>query len=371
MTVCSHVILQMDKMAASSNVTKSDRNWSFQEILDLIQEYEKYECLYNTTLREYKDREKKKAALQQIAAVFDTTADEVSSKFSKLRIYYNRERAKLTATPKSGSSAGDVNKKSTWVHFDALEFLSDFCTPRSTRSNFASTASQPQDEVAEDEETPNHYDTAIDSDVTDYQPIMEIEEDVNDLVTPRAAAPKKSTKQPTGRKCSRKQKQVDDEDIVLNKAMTALDKASRSPAMNDSTPDDIFGQYVASELKGVKDEYLKKMIKHRIHTVLFETQMPPSSPFLNQGYPGVNQTPPISFKPFDNGMAPPPPCNSSGQTQQISASQFPHKSFTAVRPTSAPPSTLLSSPPPPDFSEYSDVSEYASNSYENIYTVLN
>ena len=56
MTVCNHVIVQMDKMAASSKGKKADRGWSFQEIVSLIQEYEKYPCLYNTTINEYKDR---------------------------------------------------------------------------------------------------------------------------------------------------------------------------------------------------------------------------------------------------------------------------------------------------------------------------
>ena len=39
----------MDKMAASSKVKKADKDWSFQEKVDLIQEYEKYLCLYTVT----------------------------------------------------------------------------------------------------------------------------------------------------------------------------------------------------------------------------------------------------------------------------------------------------------------------------------
>ena len=53
--------------------TKSDKDWSFQEVNDLITEYEKFLCLYNTTLSDYKDRTKKRTALQRIVAVFDTT----------------------------------------------------------------------------------------------------------------------------------------------------------------------------------------------------------------------------------------------------------------------------------------------------------
>ncbi|KAL5006730.1 hypothetical protein ScPMuIL_015536 [Solemya velum] len=98
-------------------------------------------------MQEYKDRDKKKAALLKIAAALgpDITADDVAKKFARLRIQYNRGRAKLTATPKSGSSADDAKKsKVTWVHFESLNYLKDFCTLKSTRSNFLASSSASQ-----------------------------------------------------------------------------------------------------------------------------------------------------------------------------------------------------------------------------------
>ena len=48
---------------------RQEKDWTFEEIRTLIEEWEKHHCLYNTTMKEYKDRDKKKAALQQIATV--------------------------------------------------------------------------------------------------------------------------------------------------------------------------------------------------------------------------------------------------------------------------------------------------------------
>ena len=54
-------------------------------------------------------------------------------------------------------------------------------------------------------------------------------------------------------------------------------------------PDDIFGEYIASELKTIKDEAIKRRIKFQIQTMIFSVQnenhLPMSPGPLNYGYP--------------------------------------------------------------------------------------
>ncbi len=119
-----------------------------------------------------------------------------------------------------------------------------------------------QDEVAEDEDKSQNA-TMIELDGIDPNPMAEVDKEASPV-----AVVKKSTNQPTGRKRTQSQIQIDQEIIVLKKAMNTLEQVSSSPARSEQTADDIFGQYVASELKGIKDEYLKKLIKHRIHCLV-------------------------------------------------------------------------------------------------------
>ena len=105
-----------------------------------------------------------------------------------------------------------------------------------------------QDEAAEDEYESQNA-TMIELDGIDPNPMAEVDEEASPV-----AVVKKSTNQPTGRKRTQSQIQIN---IVLKKAMNTLEQVSSSPARSEQTADDIFGQYVASELKGIKDEYLK------------------------------------------------------------------------------------------------------------------
>ena len=60
------------KMAAStSSMDQGEKVWDFVNTELLIDEYEKYPCLYNTKIKEHKDIEKRKAALEKIGAVLN------------------------------------------------------------------------------------------------------------------------------------------------------------------------------------------------------------------------------------------------------------------------------------------------------------
>lgn len=51
---------------------------------------------------------------------------------------------------------------------------------------------------------------------------------------------------------------------------TAVASQSRPSSAQDA--DDIFGQYIVAELKTIKDQYLKKMVKLKIQNLIFETE---------------------------------------------------------------------------------------------------
>ena len=101
-------------------------------------------------------------------------------------------------------------------------------------------------------------------------------EDVTDHKT-------RSTKQPTGtrnQRPSKRRKEIQQEDSLLQKALECMERTGSSKE-SDRDPDIIFGEYVATELKAVKDEHKKRFIKFQIQSLLFSAlnpQPPPTRP---------------------------------------------------------------------------------------------
>ena len=84
----------------------------------------------------------------------------------------------------------------------------------------------------------------------------------------------RSTKRPTTSNRSKKtsKRQKEDEDYLLQRAINCMEqsgKASNSTLTRD--PDDIFGEYVANELKSITDCSIKWRVKFNIQSVLFHS----------------------------------------------------------------------------------------------------
>ena len=95
----------------------------------------------------------------------------------------------------------------------------------------------------------------------------------------------RSTKRPTGTRDSRpskRQKEKQQEDTVLMKALECMERSGETK--RDS--DDIFGEYVANELKAINDDQKKRFIKFQIQSLLFSLLSPqpiPPEPHSNYG----------------------------------------------------------------------------------------
>ena len=95
-------------------------------------------------------------------------------------------------------------------------------------------------------------------------------------------APIVSTKQPTkqGRKPSKRQKTEAAETELLHQAIRCMEKSSASnpePVKADGL--DLFGQYVTSELQAISNPQAQRWAKLQIQTILYESQLEPSTPF--------------------------------------------------------------------------------------------
>lgn len=93
--------------------------------------------------------------------------------------------------------------------------------------------------------------------------------------------PTKSTKKPlTPRKNNptKKQKRDVQEDLLLEKAICVMEAAATNNTQlvsNDTrkNADDLFGEYIASELKTVSNEALKRDIKYHIQSIIHQQNL--------------------------------------------------------------------------------------------------
>ena len=113
----------------------AEKNWTREEIETLITLWEGNEILYNVSLSDYLNKDKKSAAVKQIAEQLETNEENVSKKMASLRSYYFQLRSQYeSAKTKSGSGTADINKP-TWPFFDSLKFLDDNLTMKGTSSS--------------------------------------------------------------------------------------------------------------------------------------------------------------------------------------------------------------------------------------------
>ena len=86
----------------------------------------------------------------------------------------------------------------------------------------------------------------------------------------------KSTKRPIknrDQRTNKRKKQADQEDLLLEKALLCMERAGESTQRKDDD-DDIFAQYIATEIRAIKDPQVKRMGKWKIQSIVFSAQAP-------------------------------------------------------------------------------------------------
>ena len=77
----------------------------------------------------------------------------------------------------------------------------------------------------------------------------------------------KSTKRPISNKqmpSTSKRQRKEAQDILLEKAIGVMEMASNKSSSAQKEIDDIFGEYVASEIKAIRDPQVKRRVKFHI-----------------------------------------------------------------------------------------------------------
>ncbi|KAK4886283.1 hypothetical protein RN001_002554 [Aquatica leii] len=121
--------------------------WSQEQETELINEYQKYPCLYAVKSKDYKNRHARAKALENIQAHLniykkDVTASDIKTKFNALKSNFMTEYKKVVASQKSGADDEDVYVPTLW-YYTLMYFVLEHNLPRLSIDSISISQSEP------------------------------------------------------------------------------------------------------------------------------------------------------------------------------------------------------------------------------------
>lgn len=216
------------------------QNKEFPELL--IEEVKKFEHIYNSKLKDHKNRNVIKNSWASIAANTNSTAEVCKSTWKNLRDSFNAYNKSIIS--KSGDAA---NKRRKWIYFDLMSFLKDFTCTRATTSNLTVTELSQEDNV---------LDRSMYDDIGESNNTIQTEHENNSASIPTSID--KQFSAPCTVRKSLKQQQTKSE---IQQLMDIISKE------NDEI--DTFGQLVAQKIRNMNGENRERCMLE-IHQLLFK-----------------------------------------------------------------------------------------------------
>ncbi|KAF5275500.1 hypothetical protein FQR65_LT16633 [Abscondita terminalis] len=133
-------------------------SWSWNEVNRLIEEFQKYPCLYATKSANYKNKHARITALNNIKQALETFKPEISitdikGKFHALKCTFLTEHRKHEASLSSGAGGDTVYTPTLW-YFDKISFILEHQTPRQSTDSYSlinETETESQNEIEDDD----------------------------------------------------------------------------------------------------------------------------------------------------------------------------------------------------------------------------
>ncbi|CAK1594521.1 unnamed protein product [Parnassius mnemosyne] len=94
--------------------------WSNDKIMQLIELFQSKSLLWDFSIKEYKDTNKKNDAFEEISQALNIPKKDMENKINVLRIQFTREKKKMSAKKTTGSGAIEKCKS---IYYKLLEFL--------------------------------------------------------------------------------------------------------------------------------------------------------------------------------------------------------------------------------------------------------
>ncbi|XP_063625247.1 uncharacterized protein LOC134796984 [Cydia splendana] len=213
-------------------------------VLQLVQAYKNHDVLWDSSNPDFKNRTKKNDAWDDIANTVNIPRREVESKIHTLRSQFAREKKKISQSRKNGNEL----KYSPWFAYEPMKFLLKGETETEGFDNSEMRNSH-NDELSEPYHVENFHIAA---------PIPMLYESTDT----------------TANLSTNSRKRINSYDDKSDDPMGyGFAKQYRPSSKSGHDEFEIYGQYVASELRETKDLHSVLIAKRYINDILFNARM--------------------------------------------------------------------------------------------------
>ncbi|CAH0712831.1 unnamed protein product, partial [Brenthis ino] len=225
--------------------------WTNELTETLIDLYHKHNMLWDQNDEDYKNKIKRKEALEAISGIMGIHELELKRKIKNLTTQFFRERKKTRKECKSGGLSGN----SKWFAYQRLLFLTDTNKSRSCMEKDSSETNDFNPETSTAKVVYQNR-SPVPDDATTHDSIVELSLDRLD-----------------SEGCSTKS---DNEKIITGskrnflKAYNDSNEREIKKSRNEFT---IFGEYVANKIEALNTSYAQNVVEHLISNILFEASI--------------------------------------------------------------------------------------------------
>ncbi|XP_017890301.2 uncharacterized protein LOC108631102 [Ceratina calcarata] len=251
-----------------TNDTRLGMEWTRDKTLELLREYQQRRVLWDWNARGYRDRAKRKRAIQELAEILCCNTLEIEKKITNLKCQYSREVHKIQNSRDAATGPDDVYV-SKWFAFKAMQFL-QFGTRRYSKRKKKT-----------EEETPKLQEEYIVSDI-DPESITFIDcnEETNGSGTGSFNASLSEDAEESSSSSLKAMELYNGSLQDHNSPICDLDDSGQTRLKTRSddrkrTKEEFakFAESIAVQLAEIPDSYSRSVAKLRINQILFEAEI--------------------------------------------------------------------------------------------------
>ncbi|OAD52061.1 Laccase-1 [Eufriesea mexicana] len=251
-----------------TNDTRLGMEWTRDKTLELLREYQQRRVLWDWNARGYRDRAKRKRAIQELAEILCCNTLEIEKKITNLKCQYSREVHKIQNSRDAATGPDDVYV-SKWFAFKAMQFL-QFGTRRYSKRKKKA-----------EEETSKLQEEYIVSDI-DPESITFIDcnEETNGSGTGSFNASLSEDAEESSSSSLKAMELYNGSLLSHNSPICDLDESGQTKLETTSderkrTKEEFakFAESIAVQLAEIPDSYSRSVAKLRINQILFEAEI--------------------------------------------------------------------------------------------------
>lgn len=254
--------MEEPQLDAASRHKRRGWMWTHNQTSRLIELWSQEECLYNSSIDEYRDQVKRENALERVRMRMEEdeppapSVADIHNKMKGLKIYYSSIRTKLKRglLNGGGSESGDELPAIRWPHYNAMSFINDSISHRKSNNsaNFLVDISHSMVE---------HPSSLHGNSLQKRRRNETVYEKMEGDGEPNFAHAQCMT-------CDM---------IRDNNAAVAI--SSENNKNGESDPDVIFGKLITSQLKKIGEGRTKEKLKMDLQKTIFDILYPEPSPY--------------------------------------------------------------------------------------------